>query len=91
MWWGLLILPYLIGWTVGIWGPGSPRWMAGLGIPVGLWYLTIFTMALRSGGRAGESIWTGPLMVIATLGLVTIGGCLYRLRRGWRSASVLGS
>jgi len=30
-------------------------------------------------------------MVIATLGLVTIGGCIYRLRRGWRSASVLGS
>ena len=67
MWWGLLILPYLIGWTVGIWGPGSPRWMVWLGIPVGIWYLTIFTMAVGGGVRAGRSIWTGPLLVIATL------------------------
>jgi hypothetical protein len=87
MWWGLLILPYLIGWTVGIWGPGSPRWMVWLGIPVGLWHLTIFTMALRGGPRAGEPIWTGPLMVIATLGLVTICGCIYWLSRGWRPAA----
>ena len=61
--------------------------MVWLGIPVGLWYLTIFTMALRGGARAGEPIWTGPLMVIATLGLVTIGGCIYRLSRGWRPAA----
>ena len=27
MWWGVLILPYLIGWNMGIWGPGSPRWL----------------------------------------------------------------
>jgi hypothetical protein len=86
-WWGLLILPYLIGWTVGIWGPGSPRWMAWLGIPVGFWYLTIFTMALRSGAHAGRSIWTGPLSVIATLGLVTVVGCIYRLSRGSRLAT----
>ena len=25
MWWGVLILPYLIGWSMGIWGPGSPH------------------------------------------------------------------
>lgn len=35
-WWALLILPYLIGWLMGICGPGSPRWMLGLGIGVGL-------------------------------------------------------
>ncbi len=86
LWWGLLIVPYLIGWTLGIWGPGSPRWMTWLGIPVGLWYLTIFTMASRGGAHAGGK-WTGPLMLIATLGLVTIGGCIYRLSRGWRPAA----
>ena len=86
MWWGLLILPYLIGWSLGIWGPGSLRWMTWLGIPVGLWYLRIFTMALRGGAHAGVR-WTGPFMVIATLGLVTIGGCIYRLSRGWRPAA----
>jgi hypothetical protein len=87
IWWGLLILPYMIGWTVGIWGPGSPRWMVWLGIPVGLWYLTLFTMALRGGARAGAPIWTGPLLVIATLGLVTIVGCTYRLVRGSQPAA----
>ncbi len=86
LWWGLLILPYLIGWTVGIWGPGSPRWMVWLGIPVGLWYLTIFTMALRGGGHKGGGS-TAPLLVIATLGLVTISGCIYRLSRGWQPAA----
>jgi hypothetical protein len=86
IWWGLLILPYLIGWSLGVWGPGAPRWMAGLGIAVGLWYLTIFTMALR-GGTHGGGKWTGPLIVIATLGLVTIAGCIYRLSRGWRTAA----
>src|ERR1035437_10443182 len=41
MWWGVLILPYLIGWSVGIWGPGSPRWLLPLGVVVGLWYVTL--------------------------------------------------
>jgi hypothetical protein len=76
----------MIGWTVGIWGPGSPRWMVWLGIPVGLWYLTLFTMAFRGAAHASGTIWTSPLLVIALLGLLTIGGCIYRLRRGWRPA-----
>ena len=24
-WWAVLMLPYPIGWSMGIWGPGSPR------------------------------------------------------------------
>jgi hypothetical protein len=86
MWWGLLILPYLIGWSLGIWGPGAPRWIAGLAITVGLWYLTIFAMALRGRAHAGGK-WTGPVMIIAAFGLVTIGGCIYRLSRGRRPAA----
>jgi hypothetical protein len=86
IWWGLLILPYLIGWSLGIWGPGAPRWMSGLGIAVGLWYLTIFTMALQGGAHTGGAR-TGAIMVIAILGLVTIAGCIYRLSRGWRPAA----
>jgi hypothetical protein len=57
-----------------------------MGIAVGLWYLTIFTMALRGGAHSGGK-WTGPLIILATLGLVTIGGCIYRLSRGWRPAA----
>jgi hypothetical protein len=87
LWWGVLILPYPIGWSLGIWGPGSPRRMAGLGIPVGFWYLTIFTMALRGGPHASGPIGIGPHIVIATFGLVTIAGCIYRLSRGGRPAA----
>jgi hypothetical protein len=78
MWWGVLILPYLIGWSVGIWGPDSPRWMLWLGIAVALWYLTIPAMALRG---PHPTIPNGPGMVLGATGVLTIGGCIYRLRR----------
>src|SRR5512136_2858761 len=51
MWWGVLILPYLIGWSMSIWGPGSPRWLLLLGIVVGLWYLAIPVMVFKGSGR----------------------------------------
>ncbi len=38
-WWSLLILPYLVGWSLDIWGPGAPRWVSVAGIVVGAWYL----------------------------------------------------
>ena len=55
MWWGVLILPYLIGWSMGIWGPGSPRWLLLLGIVVGLWYLTILAMVTE---RCSSTSWS---------------------------------
>jgi hypothetical protein len=81
MWWGVLILPYLIGWSMGIWGAGSPRWMLMLGIVVGLWYLALLAMILKgSVGRPG-AISTVPGFVIGTIGLLTIVGCLSGLRK----------
>jgi hypothetical protein len=75
MWWGVLILPYLIGLPLGIWGPGAPRWMLWLGIAVGLWYLTIFARtSARSGIHLGDAI-----TILAALGVLIIGGCLWRL------------
>jgi len=79
MWWGVLILPYLIGWAMGIWGPDSPRWMLWLGGVVGLWYLAILTMVLKRP-HGTMPIW--PSIVVAATGVLTIGGCIYRLRRG---------
>ncbi|MCX6899471.1 MAG: hypothetical protein NT105_12305 [Verrucomicrobia bacterium] len=70
-WWGLLMLPYLIGWSIGMWGPGAPRWLALLGIGVGLWYLNLTFLA-----KGGVSI------VCGIIGLLTIGGCIYRLWKG---------
>jgi hypothetical protein len=63
---------------MGIWGPGSPRWMLWLGISVGLWYLTILVMVLKGSARPGGTM---PSIVIATIGVLTIGGCINRLRK----------
>ncbi len=72
--WALLLLPYPIGWSMGIWGPNSPRWMLWLGIGVALWYITLLTLALLAGKFVVVNLF------IATVGLLTIGGCIYRLR-----------
>jgi len=79
MWWGVLVLPYLIGWSMGIWGPQSPRWLLVLGMVVGLWYLALLIMILyRSGEQLGGAAAT-PGIVIGGIGLLTIGGCIRRL------------
>jgi hypothetical protein len=77
MWWGVLILPYLIGWSMGIWGPGSPRWLLVLGIGVGMFYLALFPIILTH--PHGKHAWVGAI-VLGALGVLTIGGCISRLR-----------
>ena len=77
MWWGVLILPYLIGWSMGIWGPGSPRWLLWLGIGVSLWYLAILAMVLARPGRLPG----GAAIVFTIFGVLTIVGCVHGLRR----------
>jgi len=78
MWWGVLILPILIGWSMGIWGPGSPRWLLVVGIVIGLWYLALLAITLRFPGRGTGAL---PGIVLGTTGLLTIGGCIIRLRK----------
>jgi hypothetical protein len=77
MWWGVLILPYPIGWSMGIWGPGSPRWLLILGIAIGLWYQAILAMVLA---RTGLQHVGAAGIIISALGVLTIGGCISRLR-----------
>jgi hypothetical protein len=81
IWWGVLILPYLIGWSMGIWGPGSPRWLLILGLVVGLWYLTLSAMVLKLSGPHRGNLSHLPEIVIAVIGVLTIGGCVRRLKR----------
>jgi hypothetical protein len=83
MWWGVLILPYLIGWSMGIWGPGSPRWLLVLGIGVGLWYLAILALVLKHSSERGGAMSALPGIIIAVVGVLTIVGCISRLR--WAS------
>lgn len=73
-WWAVLLLPYPIGWLMGICGPGTPRWTLWLGIGVGLWYLSLLAIALKVGRYLSAN------MFIAAVGLLAIGGCIYRLR-----------
>ena len=78
-WWGLLVLPYLIGWSMGIWGPRSPRWVLALGIIVGLFYEGMVWMLVTA--PAPRPITLGPgTFVIGLLGVLTIGGCISRWR-----------
>ena len=76
MWWGLLLLPYLIGYPMAIVGPGNPRWFLCLGIGVGLWYLALCRMVLW---RPSKESALGLGIVLAAIGLATIGGCIIRL------------
>lgn len=69
-WCGLLMLPYLIGWNMAVWGPGSPRWLVLLGIAVGLWWVGL---AFMVAGAAG--------IICGIIGALTIGGCIYRLTK----------
>lgn len=78
MWWGALVLPYLIGWSMGIWGPGSPRWVLALGILVGVFYLAITPLVLARGHGPGQGMVAS---VTVTLGLLTIAGCLVRWKK----------
>jgi hypothetical protein len=80
IWWGLLILPYLLGWTMGIAGPGSPRWLLISGIAVSLWYLAIPLIVLNGAGRNRGDLGVTPSILVGALGVLTIGSCIIRLR-----------
>lgn len=84
MWWGVLILPYLIGWNMGIWGPGSPRWLSWLGIGVGLWYQALAGLILKQKGLGQWEL----VVVVATIGIVTLAGCIYRLMKQMKETAI---
>ena len=86
MWWGLLLLPYLIGWPLAIAGPGNPRWFLCLGIGVGLWYLALCWMVLS---RPGKESALGLGLLLAAIGLATIGGCIIRLVSATRRSKTI--
>jgi hypothetical protein len=76
MWWGLLILPYLIGYPMAIGGPGNPRWLTCLGIGVGLWYLVLGGMVFSHPSKESSAV---ILILLATIGLAIIASCITRL------------
>lgn len=80
-WWGALILPYLVGWSMGICGPGSPRWVLYPGIAVGLWYLNVLRIVLSHPRGQPGAMSALPGIVLGAIGVLTIGGCVYRLMK----------
>jgi hypothetical protein len=65
-------------------GAGSPRWLLLLGIVVGLWYLTLSAIVLYASKRSGppnEYKSFLPVIIIAVFGVLTIGGCISRLKK----------
>ncbi|MDF2774211.1 MAG: hypothetical protein K0S86_3708 [Geminicoccaceae bacterium] len=80
-WWALLFLPYLVGWSIDIWGPGSPRWISKAGIVIGTWYLAILAMMLRGTANSAHPQSIVPAAIVAVVGIGTIVACVVRLRQ----------
>lgn len=83
MWWGVLILPYLFGWSLGMWAPGAPRWLSALGLVVGLWYLALSGL-LQTRSSKFDS-WA-LVLVLGAIGLMTVVGCITRLVIAFRNS-----
>lgn len=81
IWWTLLILPYLVGWSIDLWGPGSARWISMAGMVIGTWYLAILGMMLWRMGNVARGGPIGPAIAIAVVGVGTTVACAVRLRK----------
>jgi hypothetical protein len=77
-WWALLLLPYLAGWSIDLWGPGAARWMSIAGVAIGTWYLALLGIMLRRTGAA-EPHGIVPAIGVAVVGIATITACAVRL------------
>ena len=82
MWWGLLYLPYPIGWSMAMWGPDSPRWVLWSGIVLGGWFVVMMLLAIKMSANFDEPASVLAFVgFIAVIGIVTIAGCIHRLRK----------
>lgn len=75
VWWGLLLLPYAIGWNLAVWGPGASRWLTMIGILNGLFFLSLAAVVLKPTPL--RSLPTA--IIVAAIGIVAIVGCIWRL------------
>ncbi len=80
--WALLIAPYPVAWLMALLGRGTPRWVAGLGLGVGLWYLTLAALILARTGARPDSKGFVPAIGLAVIGIIAVSGCAIRLWPG---------
>ncbi|MEI6518949.1 MAG: hypothetical protein WCO98_02725 [bacterium] len=79
MWWSSLFLPYLVGWSIIIWGPGSPRWLTWLGLIFGLFYLFSYIFIMMYPKQLSVAHAMIDYSYFGIIGILTIIGCIYRL------------
>ena len=87
MWWAVLILPYAIGWSLDLWGPGTARWITMAGVGVGLWFVVIAGLIVWRGANFARGGQVVPAIAIAALGTFTLVACAVRLRIPPRAAT----
>ena len=88
--WGLLVLPYLVGWPLGILGPGVPRWVNYGAVVVGLWLLTLAAMLVSTTllrPHPARPFLPAVMVAVAALGWVVVVGGIRRLRLAKPSGS----
>lgn len=78
--WAFLGLPLIAAWTLSFWGHGAPRWMTWLGLLAGAWYLALPLLAATKTRTNPHILWS-VLAAIGACGLVTLAGCVWRLRQ----------
>lgn len=78
--WALLGLPLIAGWSLSFWGQGAPRWMTWLGVLAGSWYL-VLPLVAATKARTNPHIMWSVLVALGACGLVTLAGCVWRLRQ----------
>lgn len=81
IWWGLLVIPYIVGWVLGVCGPDTPLWLLIGGICVGTYYLLLPVLIGTVKGEPLVELLDSPLLAIVFIGLVIIAGGIYRLRK----------
>jgi hypothetical protein len=85
--WGLLVVPYVVGWPLGLLGPGVPRWVNYGAVVVGLWLLTLAAILLSTALRSPNPVrpfLPAVMVIVAVLGLVAVVGGIWRLRLAQR-------
>lgn len=78
--WAFLGLPLVAGWSLSFWSRAAPRWMTWLGLLAGGWYLSLPLLAAAKARANPHLLWS-VLAAIGACGLVTLSGCVWRLRR----------
>jgi hypothetical protein len=83
--WGLLLVPYPVGWVMGVLARDNPRWLTWGAMAIGSWFVAIpFLVLARSAGRPPPA----PLALVGVglFGTAVIVGAVVRLRQGRRRA-----